>query len=255
MELFDTHAHLLDKRFDEDREKLIRELPELDVKYMIECAASEEDSIRAAALAREHRMIYAAVGVHPHDASQWADTTYGVLKTLAKEPKVVAIGEAGLDYHYDFSPRDVQKDVFRKQIELSIEVGLPFVVHTREATKDTLDIVREYPQARFLFHCYSSSVETMRILLDRGAYIALGGSVTFKNAKKPVAVAKEIPLDRLVIETDCPYLAPAPHRGERNNPAYVRYVAEKIAEIRGMPVEEIAKITMENALRFFNIKV
>lgn len=254
MELFDTHAHLIDGRYDEDREKLIRELPSNGIAYMIECAASEEDSIRAAALAREHSFIYAAVGVHPHSAKEWGPKTKEVLKTLTTQRKVVAIGEAGLDYHYDFSPRDIQKEVFRKQIELSIEVNLPLIIHTREATKDTLDIIFEYPEAKCLFHCYSGSVETAERLLEKGYYLALGGTVTFKNAKKTQEVAKVVPISHLVIETDSPYLAPTPHRGERNTPAYVRYVAEKIAELRGVDAEEIAAQTTENAKRFFGIE-
>jgi len=253
MELFDTHAHLIDERFDADREALISALPLQGVKYMVECAASEEDSVRAVALAQEHHMVYAAVGVHPHEASEWTERTAEVLRSLAKQPKVVAIGEAGLDYHYDNSPRDIQKVVFEKQVQLALEVDMPFIVHTREATQDTLEILKKYPALRALLHCFSGSVETMEILLKMGHYIALGGSVTFKNAQKTVEVAKRVPLDRLVIETDSPYLAPVPHRGERNNPGYVRHVAEKIAEVRGMDVEEVARITTENAKKFFGI--
>lgn len=253
MELFDTHAHLVDERFDGDREALIGALPLQGVQYMVECAASEEDSVRAVALAHAHHMIYAAVGVHPHEAKAWGDRTAAVLKSLARQPKVVAIGEAGLDYHYDNSPRGIQREVFEKQVQLALELDMPFIVHTREATQDTLEILQKYPALRALLHCYSGSVETAKVLLKMGHYIALGGAVTFKNAHKTLDVARMVPLDRLVIETDSPYLAPVPHRGERNNPGYVRFVAEKIAELRGMDVEELARATTENAKNFFNI--
>lgn len=254
MVLFDTHAHLIDERFDEDREKLIRAMPSQGIGYLIECSAAEDESIRAVALAHEHAMIYAAVGVHPHAAKEWNEQTKSVLKSLAKQPKVVAIGEAGLDYHYDNSPRDIQKEVFEKQIQLAMEVDLPLIVHSRDAMADTLELLEKYPQQRVLLHCYSGSVETAKRLLQMGAYIAIGGAVTFKNAKKTVEVAKMLPLDRLVIETDSPYLAPVPHRGERNSPEYVRFVAEKIAEIREVDVEVIAEATTANAKRFFGIE-
>lgn len=252
--LFDTHAHLLDEKFDEDRNGLILSLPEKDVGWYTECASDMDTSIRAAALAKQYHMVYAAVGVHPHSASEWDEHSYGELKVLAKEEKVVGIGEIGLDYHYDFSPRDAQKQVFARQMELAQDVSLPVIIHSREATQDVMDILRKFPKVSGVLHSFSGSVETMREVLDMGYYISLSGVVTFKNAKKTVEVAAEVPLDRLLIETDSPYMTPVPHRGKRNDPSYVKHTARKIAEIRGMEPEELEEATTENAKAFFRIK-
>lgn len=253
MRLFDTHTHLLDERFDEDRETLLRELAEQGIEYIVECSSDMGDSVRAAALAREHHPVYAAVGVHPHSAQEWDEASKDVLRSLSKEQKVVAIGEIGLDYHYDFSPREAQKKAFAQQIELAIELDLPIVVHSREATMDTVTILRQYPGVRGEMHCFSGSAQTAKELVAMGFYIAFGGSLTFKNARKTIEAAQAVPLERLLLETDCPYMTPVPLRGRRNQPAYVRYVAEKMAEIRGVDTEEIARLTLENAKRFFGI--
>lgn len=253
IKLFDTHVHLLDERFDEDRERVIGSLNENGVAQVVESSADLADSIRAAALAKEHHAVHAAVGVHPHSASEWDDHTYSALRTLLQEPKVVAVGEIGLDYHYDFSPREKQREVFEKQIVLALEENFPIVVHSREATADTMELLKKYPNVRGELHCFSGSEQTAKELVKMGFYIAFGGALTFKNARKTLEAAAAVPLERLLIETDCPYMTPVPFRGKRNEPAHVRLVAEKLAEVKGVTVEEIARITMENGKRFFGI--
>ncbi|MCM8901365.1 TatD family hydrolase [Caldicoprobacter algeriensis] len=254
--LFDTHAHLEDERFDEDREQLIEELPEKGVVYVINVGSTLETSRMSVELAAQYPFIYAAVGVHPHEVSQMSREDLDALEAIARSDKVVAIGEIGLDYYYDFSPRELQREWFARQIDLAYSLGLPIIIHDREAHADVLDILKA-KRDRILggvMHCYSGSWEMAKDFMDLGLYISLGGPVTFKNAKRTVEVAQKIPLDRLVIETDSPYLAPTPHRGKRNNPAYVRLVAEKIAEVRGMTFEEIAEATLNNAKKLFKIQ-
>ncbi len=251
---FDTHAHFLDERFDEDRDRLIKELPQKGIGAVVECSADLENAIRAAALAGEYHMLYAAVGVHPHSASEWDDNTGKTLRALLNQPKVVAVGEIGLDYHYDFSPRDVQKRVFRAQMALAEEAGYPVVIHSREATEDVMEILRAFPGVKGILHCYSGSVETMEVLVQMGYWIAFGGSLTFHNAKKTVEVAKCVPQERMLIETDSPYMTPVPFRGKRNTPEYVKIVAQKLAEVRGMQIEEVERITTRNAARAFAIE-
>ncbi|MBD5559925.1 MAG: TatD family hydrolase [Clostridia bacterium] len=250
---FDTHAHLLSEAFDEDRETVIADLTPSGISAYVECGTNLEDSRAAADLAEKSPIIYAAVGVHPHDAKTWNDETAEELRLLLSRPRVVALGEIGLDYHYDFSPRDVQKQVFREQMALAKELQVPVIIHTREAWADTMEILREYPEVTGVMHCYSGSVETARELLGRGWYLAFGGAVTFKNAKKPLEAAKAVPLDRLLIETDSPYMTPVPHRGKRNDPRHVRLVAEKLAEVRGEDPGTIERATAENAERVFRL--
>ena len=253
MKLFDTHTHLLDERFSEDRETVLAKLAEQGIEYIVECSPDIAGSIRAAALAKEHHAVYAAVGIHPHSAQEWDERSKEVLRSLSKEQKVVAIGEIGLDYHYDFSPREAQKTAFTQQIELAMELDLPIVVHSREATLDTMTILKQYPGLRGEMHCFSGSAQTARELVDMGFYIAFGGALTFKNARKTIEAAQAVPMERLLLETDCPYMTPVPLRGKRNEPAYVRYVAEKMAEVKGMDAQEVARKTLENAKRFFGI--
>lgn len=253
LRLFDTHTHLLDEKFDDDREQIINELPELGVFHIIEVATNLEDSMRAAAFAQAQPFAYAAVGVHPHDADTWDDTVRLGLKTLTAEKNVVAIGEIGLDYHYDFSPREKQKQVFEEQMRLAQTQKMPVVIHSREATADTLEILQRYPDVTGVMHCFSGSAETAKTLLDMGYYIAFGGAITFKNAKKNIDAAKIVPMARLLIETDCPYMTPAPFRGKRNQPAFVRFVAEKMSEIKQTDLNTIARVTFENAEKCFGV--
>ncbi len=254
--LFDTHAHYDDERFDPDREELLAALPERGVDLVINVGYDMPSSRNSVAFAEKYPYIYAAVGVHPHDSKSFTQEDYDELLAISKHEKVVAIGEIGLDYHYDLSPRDIQKEVFARQIALAKEAELPFAVHEREACKDCIDILKaEGTGSRAgVMHCFSGSRETAKLLLDMGMYISVGGPVTFKNNVKTVDMVKYVPLDRLFIETDSPYLTPVPHRGKRNDSSYVIYVAEKIAEIKGITVEEAAEITKSNAKRFFNIE-
>lgn len=251
--LFDTHVHLLDERFDGDREEVVAQLTGYGVGNVVEASSDLENSVCAAAFAREHDIVHAAVGIHPHSAGEWDGHTEEELRTLLQEPKVVAVGEIGLDYHYDFSPREKQKEVFEKQIRLALDVDMPIVVHSREATTDTLEILKKYPGVRGELHCFSGSAETAVELVKMGFYIAFGGALTFKNARKTIEAARAVPTERLLVETDCPYMTPVPFRGKRNEPAYVRYAAEKLAEVKEVPVEEIVRVTEENAKRFFGL--
>lgn len=253
--LIDSHAHLDDKRFDKDRDEIIKNLKNNDVSIVINPGADLASSIKAVALAQKYENIYAAVGIHPHDAKTMDDDTIEVLKSLLKKDKVIAVGEIGLDYHYDFSPRDIQKKWFREQIKLAKEFNLPIIVHDREAHKDVYDILKEEQDGtlRGVLHCFSGSVEMAKEYIKMGFYISFAGPVTFKNAKTPKEVVKAIDINRILIETDSPYLTPHPHRGKRNEPLYVRYVAAMIAELKGLTVEEVARITTENTKRLFNI--
>ncbi|WP_186575696.1 TatD family hydrolase [Aquibacillus kalidii] len=253
--LFDTHVHLNVSQFDEDREEVMRRAKEAGVEYMVIVGFDHETIPKAIKIAEENPSIYAAVGWHPVDAIDMTEKELTWLEELTDHPKVVALGEMGLDYHWDKSPKDVQKDVFRKQIRLARKVNMPIIVHNREATEDIIQILQEENAAEIggIMHCYNDSVEYVQACLDMNFYISLGGPVTFKNATLPKEVAKVVPIDRLLIETDCPFLAPHPNRGKRNEPAYVSLVAEKIAELRGISIEELSQKTTENALRFFRI--
>lgn len=255
--LIDSHAHLDDERFDKDRDEVIKNFKDNDLELVINVGADLESSKKAVELSKEYGSIYAAVGVHPHDAKDIDSDTLDILKELSKEEKVVAIGEIGLDYHYDNSPRDLQKEWFRKQIKLAKELDLPIVVHSRDASQDVFDIISEESEEgklRGVIHCFSESVEMAFEYIKLGFYISLGGPVTFKNAKMPKQVAKEVPLENLLIETDSPYLTPEPHRGKRNEPKNVRYVAETIANIKEISYEKLKNKTNENTKRLFNIK-
>lgn len=254
--LFDTHAHYDDERFDEDRDALLASLPGKGVELVINVGCDMPSSRKSIELAEKYPYIYAAVGVHPHEAKSLTESDIDELLSMSAHKKVVAIGEIGLDYHYDFSPRNVQRTVFARQIALAKEVGLPFAVHEREACKDCLDVLKSegVGERAGVMHCFSGSRETAKILLDMGMYLSVGGPVTFKNNVKTVDMVAYAPIDRLFIETDSPYLAPVPHRGKRNDSSLVRCVAEKIAEIKGMAADEVAEITKNNAKRFFRIE-
>lgn len=253
--LIDSHAHLDDPKFNKDRDRLIKSLKQNDISLVINVGADVSSSIKSVKLADEYENIYAAVGVHPHSAKEMDDSTIDVLKAFAKRDKVVAIGEIGLDFHYDNSPRDIQRKWFIEQIKLAKELNMPIIVHSRDADQETFDILKEEADERLrgLLHCYSGSAEMAKDYIDLGFYISLAGPVTFKNARKPKEVAKVVPMDKLLIETDSPYLTPEPHRGKRNEPLYVRHVASMIAELRGMDFEDVGRITSENTKRLFNI--
>jgi len=251
----DSHAHLDDERFDEDREELINSMQENGIEAVLNPGADLKTSRAAVALADKYPFIYAAVGCHPHDSKFMDDDTMNIFRELAKNKKVLGIGEIGLDYYYDNSDRETQKIWFREQIRLAKELDLPYIVHDRDAHEDIIRIMKEehHTGTRGILHCYSGSVEMTREFMKLGFYISLGGPVTFKKAKTPKMVAKEVPMERLLIETDSPYLAPEPFRGKRNEPKFVKYVAEEIAGIREVTVSEIAEKTKENFKRLFNL--
>ncbi|GAE94168.1 deoxyribonuclease YcfH [Gracilibacillus boraciitolerans JCM 21714] len=254
--LFDTHIHLNVSHFDEDREEVLQRAKEAGVENMVIVGFDHETIPKAIDIAEKYDYIYAAVGWHPVDAIDMTDKELDWLEELSSHPKVVALGEMGLDYHWDKSPREIQKDVFRKQIQLAKKVKLPIIIHNREATEDIIQVLQEQNAGEIgggVMHCYNDSVKYVDAFLAMNFYISLGGPVTFKNATLPKEVAKHVPGDRLLIETDCPFLAPHPNRGKRNEPAYVRLVAEKIAELREESYEEVSKKTTENAKRFFDI--
>lgn len=251
--LFDTHAHYDDEQFNDDRDALLAAMPENGVSLIVNAGSSLASSIQGLALADAYPFVYAAVGVHPHDAQDMDDGTVLELEKLLQHPKAVAVGEIGLDYHYDFSPRDIQKKRFREQLALAKQVKKPVIIHEREATADTLEILREHPEVRGVFHCYSGSWETAKILLDKGWYLSFTGVITYKNARKTHEVLTQMPRDRIMIETDCPYLAPVPMRGRRNSSLYLRHTAEKLAELLGISFGDAAALTMENGKRFFGV--
>ena len=252
--LFDTHAHMDDDSFDLDRHELLASLPGQGVGLVMNPGCSFESSLDAIALAETYDYIYAAVGSHPDVADEVDEALLEKYRSLcAKHPKVKAIGEIGLDYHYEDIPRDIQKRAFRLQMELARELDLPVIVHEREAHEDGLKIVDEFPTVKGVFHCYSGSLEMAKELIKRGWYIGFTGVLTFKNARKAVEVASAIPIDRIVIETDCPYRAPVPFRGKRNDPGKVCHMAQRLAELRGITVEEAERITTENGKRLYRI--
>ncbi|MCF0120709.1 MAG: TatD family hydrolase [Oscillospiraceae bacterium] len=250
---FDTHAHYDDERFDSDREEVLTALHENGVELIMNAACSLETTVKSIGLAEKFPFVYASVGVHPHDAKEMDGDSCTWLLEKSRHPKVRAIGEIGLDYHYDLSPRDVQKARFRDQLELAREAKKPVIIHEREACQDVLDIIRDYKDLLGVYHCYSGSWETAKTILDMGWYLSFTGVVTFKNARKSIEVVKNMPADRLMIETDSPYLAPEPVRGRRNSSANLVYIAGKIAEARGIERDELAALAMENGKRFFSI--
>lgn len=251
--LIDTHCHLYEPDYDGFRDQLIKQLPYNGISKLICVGCNIETTRQSIALAEKYDFIFAQAGFHPCDTANISDDMWTQMKQLAEHPKVVAIGEIGLDYHWDVSPRDRQKYWFAKQIDYANSIGLPVVIHSRDATADTMQTLKEHLPKKGVFHCFSGSVETMNQVVDMGMSISLGGVVTFKNAKNAIMCAKEIPLDRLLLETDCPYLTPEPFRGKLNRPDYTIYVAEKIAEIRNMQTQQIIEITSANAENMFNI--
>ncbi|MDV7767186.1 TatD family hydrolase [Peribacillus sp. CSMR9] len=253
--LFDTHVHVNAEQFNEDLDDVIERAKEAGVNNMVVVGFDQPTIIRAMELIETYDFMYAAVGWHPVDAIDMTEKDLQWIEELSNHPKVVAIGEMGIDYHWDKSPKDVQMEVFRKQIRLAKKVGLPIIIHNREATADIVNILKEEAASEVggIMHCFSGSAETALECINMNFYISLGGPVTFKNAKKPKEVAAAVPLDRLLIETDCPYLAPHPYRGKRNEPSYVKLVAEQIAEIKQLTIEEVSQATTENAKKLFGI--
>ena len=252
--LFDTHAHMDDLAFQEDRESILEGLADKGVGLVMNPGCSLASSRNAVALAEKYPFVYAAVGSHPDVADEVNEETLEEYRKLCKlHEKVKAIGEIGIDYHYEDIPRERQLKAFRMQMELAREVGLPVIVHEREAHEDGMAVVREFPDVTGVFHCYSGSAEMARQLVDKGWYIGFTGVLTFKNARKAIETAQAIPIDRIVLETDCPYMAPVPYRGKRNDPGYLCHMAEKLAEIRGLSLEEIHQITFENGKRLYRI--
>ena len=252
--LFDTHAHMDDRAFDQDRAELLADLPNQGIQLLMNPGCSLASSYNTDRLSREHDYIYAAVGSHPDVADEVNEEVLEEYRKLCKlNPKIKAIGEIGLDYHYEDIPREIQLKAFRMQMELARELGLPAIVHERDAHEDGMKVVDEFPEVTGVFHCYSGSAEMAKELIKRGWYIGFTGVLTFKNARKAIEVAASIPLDRIVLETDCPYMSPEPFRGKRNDPGKLYRMAEKLAEIRGLSVEEIHRITTENGKRLYRI--
>lgn len=251
--LFDTHAHLDADRFDADRAELLARLPGEGIGLLMNPGCDLASSKAAVALAEGNDWIYAAVGTHPDDAGNIGDEILDAYRELCSHSKVKAIGEIGLDYHYEDIPRAQQLVCFRKQMELARELDLPVIVHEREAHADGMAVVEEFPEVKGVFHCFSGSAEMAKWLTDRGWYIGFTGVVTFKNARRALEAAAAIPLERIVIETDCPYMAPEPFRGRRNTPGYVYRVAEMLAGLRGVDYEEFCHITFDNGKRLYRI--
>ena len=249
--LFDTHAHLDDRAFNEDRAQLLESLR--GQVLIMNPGCSLESSKNAIAIAEQYDFVYAAVGSHPDVADEVNEAVIDEYRTLCVHPKVKAIGEIGIDYHYEDIPRDLQLKAFRMQMELARDVKLPAIVHEREAHEDGMKVVEEFPDVEGVFHCYSGSLEMAKALVNKGWYIGFTGVLTFKNARKALEVAAGIPHDRIVIETDCPYMAPEPFRGKRNHPGYIYRMAEKLGELWDMPVEEVQAITTDNGKKLYRI--
>lgn len=250
---FDSHAHLDDRRFDDDRDAIFEDLKNHDVRLILNIGCDLPSSERSVALAEKYEFVYAAVGSHPDDADHVDGRLLDSYRRLAAHPKVRAIGEIGLDYHYEDVPRAQQINAFEEQLELAEALKLPVVVHEREAHGDAMDILRRHPEVTGVFHCFSGSKELALWLAERGWYVGFTGVVTFKNARKALEAVEALPMDRILIETDCPYMAPEPHRGRRNDSRFVPLVAAKIAELKGVTPAQMGEITTANAKRLFRI--
>ncbi len=254
---FDSHAHLDDLKYDDDRQVMLTRAKESGISYIVNVGYDVPSSKRSIALSEKYNFIYAAVGIHPHDAAAEGAGGLEEIRRLSAHPKVVAIGEMGLDYYRDLSPRDVQQEMFRKQIRLAIDLNKPIIVHDRDAHGEVMKILKDEEAEKVggVLHCFSGSLEMARECLEMGFYISIAGPVTFNNAKRLQEIVKAIPLDKLLIETDAPYLTPEPNRGKRNESAFVVYVAQKISELKGLPIEDIAQAATSNAKMLFGIKV
>ena len=253
---FDSHTHLDDRKFDADRDEVIKEILDAGVTYALNAGADMDSSMRAIALAKKYPFIYASVGVHPSDAAYMTEEDIEHLRNLAGEEKVVAIGEIGLDYHYDNTDKEAQKKWFDRQMSLAAELEMPVIIHDREAHGDCMEILSKYDLTKTggVLHCFSGSLEMARQAIKMGMYISFAGPVTYKNSVNLKEIAASLQMERILIETDSPYLPPGAYRGQRNTSAYVGLVAEEIAHLRGMKTEEVAKATLENAKRLFKIR-
>ena len=252
--IFETHAHYDDEQFDLDREELLSSMPEQGVGTIVNVSATYESCRRVVDLVQKYPFMYAAVGIHPDEVGSLNEERFQQMKELCKQEKVVAVGEIGLDYYWDNESHDVQKEWFVRQLDLARELNLPVLIHSREAAADTMEIMKEHGQGlRGVIHCYSYSKEQAKEYVKMGYYIGVGGVVTFKNARKLKETVEEIPLTSIVLETDCPYLAPVPFRGKRNNSSYIKYVAEEIAEIKGISYEAVVEQTEKNARDLYNL--
>ena len=250
---FDSHAHLDHRRFDEDRAEIFADLKNHNVGYVMDVGCDLTSSMKAVALAEKYPFVYAAVGSHPDDAANFTDATAAMYAQLAKNPKVCAIGEIGLDYYYDDNPPDVQKKALFAQLELARDLDMPVILHDRDAHGDALAAIRQFPTLTGVFHCFSGSADFAKEVVKSGWYVGFTGVLTFKNARKAVEAAAAVPLDRILVETDCPYMAPEPYRGKRNDSRFVPYMAKKLAEIRNISQEDAEIATTENAKRLFRI--
>ncbi|MBQ5882947.1 MAG: TatD family hydrolase [Clostridia bacterium] len=250
--IFDTHAHYNDKAFNEDRTKLLDSFTESGILGVINCGTDIEESKNSIALSKEYDFMYCAVGFHPEEIHKANENYLNEIKELSKHKKCVAIGEIGLDYYWVKDNKEEQKRIFTEQVILANELNLPVIIHSRDAHNDTLEILKKY-KPKGVLHCFSGSVDVMKEVLKLGMYIGLGGAVTFKNARVPLEVAKELPLERLLLETDCPYMSPVPMRGKRNQSTYISFVAEKIAEVKNLTKEEVLATANNNAFKLFNI--
>ena len=250
--IFDSHAHYDDDRFAEDRDELLKRVFESGVVGIVNCGSDLKSSITSLNLAAKYENIYAAAGIHPHEAEDAGKNDLLLIADLLNDEKCVAVGEIGLDYHYDFSPRDIQKQIFEEQLKIAKEKDMPVIIHDREAHEDTMEFLKKY-RPKGVVHCFSGSAEMAKEVVKLGMYIGLGGAVTFKNAKKPVSVAAVVPDDKLLSETDCPYMTPVPHRGERNDSSLIPFTAEVIASVRGITAQEVLDITCKNAKELFGI--
>ena len=249
--IFDTHAHYADRAFDEDRYELLEKLPEMGVKYIMLASSSVEDTAENAAIAQKYGYIYAASGVHPESVDENPENYLDIVReTALSSPKIKAIGEIGLDYHYDGYSREKQLKLFEEQLILAKELELPVIVHSRDACEDTLNMLKKH-RPRGVVHCFSGSAETAKEIIKLGMYIGFTGVLTFKNAKKALKALEEVPLDKLLLETDCPYMAPVPFRGKRCDSSMIAYTAAAAAEIKGIDTQEIIDITCENGKRFY----
>ncbi|MBQ8503641.1 MAG: TatD family hydrolase [Clostridia bacterium] len=250
--IFDTHAHYDDGRFDDDRDELLNSLTGKGVSHIINCGCDLKSSKTTLALSQKYAFIYAAVGVHAHEAEEATESDLLEIEELYRNEKVVAVGEIGLDYHYDFSPRERQLEVFERQLALANKLELPVIVHDREAHEDTMNLLKKY-KPKGVVHCFSGSKEMAAEIVKLGMYIGMGGAVTFKNAKRPVEVMEYLPIERLLLETDAPYMTPVPFRGTRCDSAHIAYTAEKIAEIKKIDVQQLIDLCHENAKTLFGI--